>query len=92
MDANIEELIDWVFPDIAIHHNDPNWMCERAILTPKNKHVNEINKAMATRFPCDEIHFESADDFVKEYEGVGVPNEYLNTLNPPGLHPHILDS
>ena len=65
-------------------------MWERAILIPKNKHVNEINKVMATCFPGDEIHIKSADDLVKEYEGVGVPNEYLNTLNPPGLPPHLL--
>ena len=90
MDANINELIDWVFPDIAIHHDDPNWICERAILTPKNKDVNEINETIAKRFPGNEILIQSADDLVKEYEGVGIPNEYLNTLNPPGLPPHLL--
>jgi hypothetical protein len=90
MDANINELIDWVFPDIAIHHDDPNWICERAILTPKNKNVNEINETIAKRFPGNEILIQSADDLVKEYEGVGIPNEYLNTLNPPGLPPHHL--
>ena len=90
MNPNIEELAHWVFPDIATHHNDKNWICQRGILTPKNRHMNEINEHIATSFPGDEIRIQSADDLVKEYEGVGIPNEYLNTLNPPGLPTHLL--
>ena len=89
MNPNIEELAHWVFPDIATHHNDKNWICQRGILTPKNRHMNEINEHIATSFPGDEIRIQSADDLVKEYEGVGIPNEYLNTLNPPGLPTHM---
>ena len=53
--------------------------------------MNQINQHIATSFPGDKIHIQSADDLVKEYEGVGIPNEYLNTLNPPGLPTHLLN-
>jgi ATP-dependent DNA helicase PIF1 len=91
LNGNVQDLIHWVFPDISQHYNDANWMCERAILTPKNNGVvNKINTIMAASFPGDEIRIESADDLDQEYQGVAVPNEYLNTLTPPGLPPHVL--
>jgi hypothetical protein len=51
LDENIEDLIDWVFPHINVLYNDPIWMCERAILMPKNNAVNNINTLMANVFP-----------------------------------------
>jgi hypothetical protein len=47
---------------------------------------NEINIEM----PGDEIRIVSADAFDLEYVDTGIPNEYLTTLNPPGLPPHFL--
>jgi hypothetical protein len=44
-------------------------MYERAILTPKNNAINNINTLMAKRFPGDEIRVESADDLDEEYKG-----------------------
>ena len=85
-----EDLLDWVFPDITAHYNEPNWMCERAILTPKKNAVNDINTMMIKRFPGDEIHIESADALTDEYQNTNVPNEYLTSLNPPGLSLHLL--
>jgi len=88
--GTIDDLLDWVFPDISQHNEEPNWMCKRAILTPKNKTVNDINTGMTMRFPGVEIRMESADAFDVENENTGIPHEYLTTLNPPGLPPHTL--
>ena len=85
-----EDLLNWVFPDIIQHYEDQNWMCKRAVLTPKNKAVNDINVTMTKAFPGDEIRIESADAFAFEFENAGIPHEYLTTLNPPGLPPHLL--
>ena len=65
-------------------------MCERAILTPKNNVMREINAEMTKRFPGDEIRIESADELSAEYQNATVPNEYLTSLNPPGLPLHLL--
>jgi hypothetical protein len=51
LQGTMEHLLDWVFPDITDHYDDPNWMCERAILTPKNNAVRDINAEMTKRFP-----------------------------------------
>jgi hypothetical protein len=90
LQGTTENLLDWVFPNITDHYDDPNWMCERAILTPKNNAVRDINSKMTTRFPGEEIHIESADDISDEYQNTTIPNEYLTSLNPPALPPHLL--
>ncbi|CAF4918912.1 unnamed protein product [Pieris macdunnoughi] len=41
---NLENLIDAVYPDIEnLHKKDFHWLCSRAIVSPKNDTVNEIN-------------------------------------------------
>jgi hypothetical protein len=92
LEGTKEDLAEWVFPNLEKHYLDAKWMCERAILTPKNNAVNDINDLMMDRFPSidSEVLAESADKLNDEYEAAGIPNEYLNTLNPPGFPPHHL--
>ncbi|MFY7752452.1 MAG: hypothetical protein ACOVQU_11725, partial [Exiguobacterium acetylicum] len=89
-EGKIEDLIDWVFPNIIDHYEDPDWIGKRAVLTPKNIAVHEINFLMTERLPGDEIRMESADAFDSDYVNTGIPHEYLTTLNPAGLPPHLL--
>jgi hypothetical protein len=90
LQGTTKDLLNWVFPDITNHHDDPNWICERAILTPKNNAVRDINTEMTTRFPGEQIRIKSADHLTDEYENTTVPNEYLTSLNPPGLPSHLM--
>ena len=84
----IEELTQFVFPDIGENHIDPNWLGERAILCPTNHEADEINDYLTAKFPgvqkvyksCD-----STDDFNQEFQ-----SEFINTLNLPGMPPHKL--
>lgn len=88
--GTIEDLIDWVFPNIVDHYEDPDWIGKRAVLTPKNIAVHEINFLMTQKLPGEEIRMESADAFDSDYVNTGIPHEYLTTLNPAGLPPHLL--
>jgi ATP-dependent DNA helicase PIF1 len=94
--GTVDGLVNWVFPDIEsynqVEEDSGDRMCERAILTPKNEHVNRINNLMMDRFPADgnEFFAQSADSLTQEFENAGIPNEYLNTINPPGFPPHRL--
>jgi hypothetical protein len=48
---DVNDRIDWVFPDLAVNCTDPTWLFGRAILTPKNTTVDAINDMLTERFP-----------------------------------------
>ena len=84
----IDNLIDFVFPDIKINWDNSTWLSERAILCPTNEQAAELNGRVSDKFPgkykiyksCD-----STDDNSHEY-----PMELLNSMNLPGVAPHKL--
>ena len=85
---SIEELTQFVFPDIEKNHIDPNWLGERAILCPTNNEADEINDYLTDKFPGMERVYkscDSTDDFNQEFQ-----SEFINTLNLPGMPPHKL--
>lgn len=69
---------------------------QRAILCPKNDDVRHINDRVLNNLNAEEVSFCSVDS-VKNEDGtddsnlqVNFPTEFLNSLNPSGLPPHIL--
>jgi len=46
-----DEFIDEIFPDLANRWQDTEWLCERAIVTPKNIGVDRVNASVP------ELHF-----------------------------------
>jgi hypothetical protein len=44
-----------LFPDIRHCFNDHKWLCERAILAPKNNIVNAINLQIQQQLPGKDI-------------------------------------
>lgn len=46
-----EELIERVFPNIVQNYRNHDWLRERAILAPKNLHVNAINYQIQEKLP-----------------------------------------
>ena len=88
MAAKIEDLIDWVFPNLEDNYNDPSWISDCMILTPHNRYVFEINDGV--EFRCDSADEIRSDSGCHISEQVSVPREYLNCLLPSGLPPHQL--
>ena len=85
---SIDELADFVFPEIETQHKDPNWLGERAILCPTNQEADEINSWLTVKFPGEEKVFkscDSTDEFNQEFQ-----SEFINTINLPGMPPHKL--
>ena len=87
------ELFSKVFPDLRIHYNNPdhnnwiNWLCERAILAPKNDVVDEINKHILQQLPGELATYLSIDTVIDTDQAMVYPTEFLNSLQPPGcLH------
>lgn len=88
--VSVEELKAKVFPNIRQHYKDHKWLCERAILAPKNYSVNNINLKIQEELPGEALLYKSIDTVVEENEAVHYPTEFLNSLEPPGMPPHNL--
>jgi len=92
--CNVVESIDTlktsVFPNIELHFKDHKWLCERAILAPKNSSVNVINLQIQQELPGDATSYKSIDTVVDVDEVVQYPTEFLNSLEPPGMPSHNL--
>ena len=74
------------------------YIMHRAILTPLNNDVDEINKEISTRFltntdgsPITIHKYYSADTVLDHDQVATYPTEYLNKLNLSGLLPHCLE-
>ncbi|CAF3486417.1 unnamed protein product [Rotaria sp. Silwood1] len=87
---SIETLKTCVFPDIRRCFNDHKWLCERAILAPKNGSVNAINLQIQQQLPGVDVSYKSIDTVVDIDQAVQYPTEFLNSLEPPGMPPHSL--
>ncbi|XP_042912618.1 uncharacterized protein [Parasteatoda tepidariorum] len=49
--ATTDELKEMVFPNILENYCNPQWLCERAILSPTNDIVNVINNKLLKKLP-----------------------------------------
>ncbi|UYV68898.1 hypothetical protein LAZ67_6001521, partial [Cordylochernes scorpioides] len=90
LQASIGDLEKVVFPDIATNFKNHNWLCERAILAPKNDDVNRINHKIQLKIPGAVTQYKSIDTVTEEDQAVNYPVEFLNSLEPPGMPPHVL--
>ncbi|GBN09358.1 hypothetical protein AVEN_156317-1 [Araneus ventricosus] len=67
-----------------------DWLCERAVLAAKNKDVYQFNNFIQASIQSEEIIYKSIDTVVEADEVVNYPSEFLNSLDLPGMPPHIL--
>ena len=79
-----------VFPDIRRCFNDHKWLCERAILAPKNDYVSAMNLQIQQQPPGTDILYKSIDAVVDIDQAVQYPTEFLNSLEPSGMPVHSL--
>ena len=85
-----EDLMASVFPDMEHNFQNHQWLCERAILAPKNDAVHAINATLLEQIPGVEHLYKSIDTVPNTSEAVQYPVEFLNSLEVPGLPPHRL--
>lgn len=85
-----EELIRSVFPNITQQYRDHDWLSDRAILAPKNNEVNELNVDIQRQIAGELVTYKSVDTVTNPDDVVNYPTEFLNSLDLPGVPPHIL--
>jgi ATP-dependent DNA helicase PIF1 len=69
--------------------SNKSYITSRAILSPRNDWVDMINMKMISRFQGNEMVYHSFDSAVDDPHNY-CPSEFLNTLTPNGLPPHVL--
>ena len=79
-----------VFPNIQNHFTDHKWLCERAILAPKNNSVNAIHLQIQQQLPGEATSYKLVDTVTDVNEAVQYPTEFLNSLEPSGMLAHNL--
>uniref|UniRef100_A0A0L8FLC9 ATP-dependent DNA helicase n=1 Tax=Octopus bimaculoides TaxID=37653 RepID=A0A0L8FLC9_OCTBM len=84
------DLLETVFPNLESNYADINWLSERTILAPKNVAVSAINDQLISRIPGEERIYKSIDRTCDLQDIINYPIEFLNSLEPAGLPPHIL--
>jgi ATP-dependent DNA helicase PIF1 len=89
MDEN--EIIKALYPNIEENYLDSDFMCNRAILSPKNVDVNRLNELASEYFPGEAKTYLSADTCINEYHQNRYPTEFLNTLIDSSLPLHKIN-
>ncbi|WVZ94329.1 hypothetical protein U9M48_040234 [Paspalum notatum var. saurae] len=88
-DIDLDGLIDCIFPRLDENMSNTSYITSRAILSTRNDWVDMINMRMIGRFQGDQMVYHSFDSAVDDPHNY-YPPEFLNTLTPNGLPPHIL--
>ncbi|XP_049362072.1 uncharacterized protein LOC125826778 [Solanum verrucosum] len=89
----IESIVEAVYPSLLQNYNDPSYLKERAILTPKNEMVHELNEKILKLIPGEGRTYYSSDNVCKtsvntNEEDILYPTEFLNNLRFPGIPNH----
>ncbi|XP_060866092.1 uncharacterized protein LOC132941883 [Metopolophium dirhodum] len=88
---NVEELISSVYPDIFnLSNKSYQWLCERAIISPRNVTAEEINDIILLKFDGHSRECLSIDTVTSTDDAIHYPQEFLNSLSPSGFPPHKL--
>ena len=86
---SLEMLLATAFSSVNACAKNVNEMMRRAILTPRNDFVDEINEKLIKTFPGTTRVYKSFDQTLDSNEQ-GLYEDFLHTLTPNGLPPHIL--
>ena len=95
LESAIDDIIRSTYPNLATLYSDPAYLRERAIISPKNDTIDEINGHVLSLIPGHEKVYLSSDALVessKEHGNLDLlyPVEFLNSLQFKGIPPHKL--
>lgn len=82
--SSLDSLNEFVYPSLDNFSMDSSVLINRAILTPKNDHVADINNLLIDRFPGqlkEYVSFDTTNDLSQQAQY----GDYLNTISASGL-------
>ena len=87
--SDLDTLINSIYPNLNENMLNKDYITSRAILSTRNDWVDKINMKMIGTFQGGEMEYHSFDAAVDDPRNY-YPAEFLNTLTPNGLPPHVL--
>jgi ATP-dependent DNA helicase PIF1 len=88
-EKDLDTLIESIFPNLNENMENKDYITSRAILSTRNDWVDDINLKMICKFQGGEVVYHSFDEAVDDPHNY-YPQEFLNTLTPNGIPPHVL--
>jgi hypothetical protein len=88
-DSDLDTLIDRIFPNLNAHMSRKDYITSQEILSTRNGGVDMINMKMIGCFHGNEMVYHSFDCAVDDPHNY-YTEEFLNTLTPNDLPPHVL--
>ena len=80
--STINDLLDWVYPNLRDHYPDRAWLMSRAVLCSRNDTADEVNRVMAGRIDWAPEHEISSYDSVAADDNASLyPTEFLNRVS-----------
>ncbi|KAK3222112.1 hypothetical protein Dsin_009137 [Dipteronia sinensis] len=67
-ETSLNTLLNLIFPNIHNYSSNVNFMINRAILTPTNDYVDEINNLFIHKFPGNDVKYYSFDETLDKTE------------------------
>ena len=94
-DEPVQSIIDFTYPNLLNHIDDPSYFQEKAILAPTNEVVDTINDHLLKTFPGEEFVYLSCDNIDKTERGSAIDHsvfspEFINGLKFSGVPNHKL--
>jgi ATP-dependent DNA helicase PIF1 len=89
--CSVDELKANMFPDIHHNYRRHEWLCERAILAPKNDCVHILNLQIQNTLPKKLQNIQVCLHHLGSSQAVLYPVEFLNSLEHTGIPPHNLE-
>ncbi|KAK1397391.1 hypothetical protein POM88_007254 [Heracleum sosnowskyi] len=92
---SVDKMINTTFPNFQGNYKNPDYLSERAILTPTNQTVGQVNSNIVEMLPGEMFSYfsvDTAEDFPgTEHDQIAsFPPEYLNSINISGIPLHEL--
>ncbi|GBP62998.1 hypothetical protein EVAR_44051_1 [Eumeta japonica] len=90
--SSMRDLISSVYGNATqIPTCENSWLCERAILTPRNDQAAAINSEILSFVPGDNVEYISINRVMEDEESTSYPVEFLESLSAPGLPAHKIN-
>lgn len=82
-----DDLCSVIHPNLTMEYVKPDCLRDKAVLAPTNAVFNTPNYHLLSQLPSQECCHRSVDTVTDLDQVTHLPTEFLNSQDPPELHP-----